>query len=184
MSRIGRKPVSVPKNVKVSIAGRTVTVEGPKGTLKMEHRPELGVVWDESEKSIAVTVDEDRIADDRQLRAYWGTTRSLINNMILGVTNGYEKKLEIVGVGWSGTIQGKNLSLKVGYANRIEVPIPQGLNVTVEKQTVTINGPDKQQVGHFAAKVRSKRKPEPYNGKGIKYSDEVIQRKQGKAFGK
>lgn len=184
MSRIGRKPVSVPSNVKVSVSGRTVTVEGPKGTLKMEHRPELSVNWDESEKSVSVTVEEERIAEDRALRAYWGTTRSLINNMIEGVTNGYEKKLEIVGVGWSGTIQGQNLSLKVGYANRIEVPIPQGLNVSVEKQLVTITGPDKQQVGHFAATVRSKRKPEPYNGKGIKYAGEVIQRKQGKAFGK
>lgn len=184
MSRIGRKPVSVPKNVKVSVSGRTVTVEGPKGTLKMEHRPELSVKWDESEKSVSVLVDEVKVADDRELRAYWGTTRSLINNMVEGVTKGYEKKLEIVGVGWSGTLQGKNLSLKVGYANRIEVPIPTGLNVTVEKQLVTISGADKQMVGHFAAKVRSKRKPEPYNGKGIKYSDEVIQRKQGKAFGK
>jgi large subunit ribosomal protein L6 len=184
MSRIGRKPVSVPKNVKVSIAGRTVTIEGPKGTLKMEHRPEVNVKWDESEKSISVGVDETRAADDRQLRAYWGTTRALISNMINGVTNGYEKKLEIVGVGWSGAVQGKNLSLKVGYANRIEVPIPTGVNVAVEKQLVTITGADKQAVGHFAAKVRSKRKPEPYNGKGIKYTDEVIQRKQGKAFGK
>jgi large subunit ribosomal protein L6 len=184
MSRIGRKPITVPKNVKVSISGRTVTVEGPKGTLKMEHRPDVQVAWEESEKSISVGVDEAMAADDRKLRAYWGTTRALISNMIEGVTNGYEKKLEIVGVGWSGTLQGQNLSLKVGYANRIEVPIPTGLKVTVEKQLVTINGADKQMVGHFAAKVRSKRKPEPYNGKGIKYSDEVIQRKQGKAFGK
>tara|TARA_R110000782_G_scaffold57258_11_gene119632 strand:- start:985 stop:1539 length:555 start_codon:yes stop_codon:yes gene_type:complete len=184
MSRIGRKPITVPKNVKVSISGRTVSIEGPKGSLKMEHRPDVAVAWDESEKAINVSVDEKKAADDRQLRAYWGTTRSLINNMIEGVTKGYEKKLEIVGVGWSGALQGKNLSLKVGYANRIEVPIPTGLTVAVDKQLVTISGPDKQQVGHFAAKVRSKRKPEPYNGKGIKYSDEVIMRKQGKAFGK
>lgn len=184
MSRIGRKSVSVPKNVKVGVSGRTVTVEGPKGTLKFEHRPELQVSFDESAKSISVSVDETKIADDRQLRAYWGTTRALINNMVEGVTKGYEKKLEIIGVGWSGTLQGQNLSLKVGFANRIEVPIPTGLKVTVEKQLVTITGPDKQQVGHFAATVRAKRKPEPYNGKGIKYSNEVIQRKQGKAFGK
>ena len=175
MSRIGRKSVAVPKNVKVGVSGRTVTVEGPKGTLKFEHRPELQVSFDESAKSISVSVDETKIADDRQLRAYWGTTRALINNMVEGVTKGYEKKLEIIGVGWSGTLQGQNLSLKVGFANRIEVPIPTGLKVTVEKQLVTITGPDKQQVGHFAATVRAKRKPEPYNGKGIKYSNEVIQ---------
>ncbi len=184
MSRIGRKSVAVPKNVKIGVSGRTVTVEGPKGTLTMEHRPELQVSFDDSAKTVTVTADEAKIADDRQLRAYWGTTRALINNMVEGVTKGYEKKLEIIGVGWSGTLQGQNLSLKVGYANRIEVPIPAGLKVTVDKQLVTITGPDKQQVGHFAATVRSKRKPEPYNGKGIKYSDEVIQRKQGKAFGK
>lgn len=184
MSRIGRKPVSVPKNVKVSVSGRTVSVEGPRGKLSMEHRPELSVSWDESEKSISIGVDEAKAADDRQLRAYWGTTRALVNNMIEGVTKGYEKKLEIVGVGWSGALQGQNLSLKVGYANRIEMPVPPGLSVAVEKQMITITGADKQQVGHFAAAVRAKRKPEPYNGKGIKYSDEVIQRKQGKAFGK
>lgn len=184
MSRIGRKSIAIPKNVKVAVSGRTVSIEGPKGSLKMEHRPDVSVVWDESEKEIRVSVDEQQIADDRQLRAYWGTTRALINNMVEGVTKGYEKKLEIVGVGWSGTLQGQNLSLKVGFANRIEVPIPTGLNVAVEKQLVTITGADKQQVSHFAAKVRAKRKPEPYNGKGIKYSDEVIQRKQGKAFGK
>ena len=184
MSRIGRKSVAVPKNVKVGVSGRTVTVEGPKGTLKFEHRPELQVSFDESAKSISVSVDETKIADDRQLRAYWGTTRALINNMVIGVTKGYEKKLEIVGVGWTGAVSGTNLSLKVGFANRIDVPIPTGLTVTTEKQLVTITGADKQMVGHFAALVRSKRKPEPYNGKGIKYQDEFIQRKQGKAFGK
>lgn len=184
MSRIGRKPIPVPKNIKVGVSGRTVTVEGPKGTLTLDHRPELQVAFDDGAKQISVLADESRIADDRQLRAYWGTTRALINNMIEGVTKGYEKKLEIIGVGWSGTMQGQTLSLKVGYANRIEVPVPKGLTVTVDKQLVTITGADKQQVGHFAASVRAKRKPEPYNGKGIKYQNEVIQRKQGKAFGK
>lgn len=184
MSRIGRKPVSVPKNVKVNVSGGTVSIEGPKGTLKMQPRPEVGVEYDDSAKAINVTVDQDRVVDDRALRAYWGTTRALLNNMVEGVTKGYERKLEIVGVGWTGAVQGKNLSLKIGFANRIEVPIPAGLNVAVDKQIVTITGADKQQVGHFAASVRAKRKPEPYNGKGIKYTDEVIQRKQGKAFGK
>lgn len=184
MSRIGRKPIEVPKNVKVGVSGRTISIEGPKGTLKMEHRPEVGVKWDDAAKKIHVTVDADKVADDRALRAYWGTTRALLDNMVEGVTKGYEKKLEVVGVGWTAALQGKNLSLKVGFANRIEVPIPQGLTVAVDKQLVTITGADKQQVGHFAATVRAKRKPEPYNGKGIKYLEEVIQRKQGKAFGK
>ncbi len=184
MSRIGRKPIEIPAKVKASVSGSTVTIEGPKGTLKMERRPEVSVSVDDSGKAINVSVDEAKAAEDRSIRAYWGTTRSLINNMIIGVTQGYEKKLEIVGVGWTGTVSGSNLSLKIGYANRIEVPIPTGLTVTADKQLLTITGADKQAVGHFAASVRAKRKPEPYNGKGIKYSDEVIQRKQGKAFGK
>lgn len=184
MSRIGRKPVEVPKNVKVAVSGRTVSVEGPKGTLTMEHRPEVQVRWDESEKKFHLGVDEGLAAENRAIGAYWGTTRALLGNMVEGVTKGYEKKLEVVGVGWSAAVQGKNLSLKIGFANRIEVAIPQGVSVSVEKQLITITGADKQQVGHFAATVRAKRKPEPYNGKGIKYSGEVIQRKQGKAFGK
>jgi len=184
MSRIGRKAIEVPKNVKVSVSGRTVTIEGPKGTLNFEHRPEVGVSFDEDAKAINVTMDADKVAQDRSLRAFWGTTRAILNNMVIGVTEGYQKKLEIVGVGWTGTIAGQNLSLKVGFANKIEVPIPTGLTVTTEKQLITVTGADKQMVGHFAATVRSKRKPEPYNGKGIKYQDEFIQRKQGKAFGK
>lgn len=184
MSRIGRKSIDLPKGVKVSLSGRTVKVEGPKGTLSFEHRPEVSVSVDEGASSVSVLVDEAKVAENRAVRAYWGTTRALINNMVIGVTKGYEKKLEIVGVGWTGAVSGTNLSLKVGFANRIDVPIPTGLTVTTEKQLVTITGADKQMVGHFAALVRSKRKPEPYNGKGIKYQDEFIQRKQGKAFGK
>ncbi len=184
MSRIGRKAVEVPAKVKVSVSGRTVTIEGPKGSLSFEHRPEVSVSFDEGAKAISVSVDEALIAEDRAVRAYWGTTRAILNNMVIGVTEGYEKKLEIVGVGWTGTVSGQSLSLKVGYANKIDVPIPTGLTVTTDKQLITVQGADKQMVGHFAATVRAKRKPEPYNGKGIKYLDEVIQRKQGKAFGK
>lgn len=183
MSRLGKKPISVPGNVKVNIADRTVSIEGPKGSLSFTHRPEIRVSHDDSDKVINVSCDEKLIAQDRANRAYWGTTRSLINNMIEGVTKGYEKKLEIVGVGWTGNVNGNKLALKVGYANIIEMPIPDGISVTMEKQNMTIIGADKQAVGHFAASVRAKRKPEPYNGKGIKYSDEVIQRKAGKAFG-
>jgi len=182
MSRIGKKAISVPSGVKISIDGQKVTVEGKKGTLSMDVRQGVRVAWDESEKSITVSVDEAK-AEDRQTRAQWGTTRALIQNMIVGVTEGYEKKLEIVGVGWGAEVQGQKLKVNVGYANPLFVNIPQGLTVTAEKQIVTIQGADKQAVGQMAAEVRSTRKPEPYNGKGVKYSDEVIKRKQGKQFG-
>lgn len=183
MSRLGKKPVQVPAGVKVNIAGQTISVEGPKGSLNFDFRSEVEVAHDEGGKVITVTVDEKLIEKSRANRAYWGTTRSIIDNMVVGVTEGYEKKLQIVGVGWTGTVSGNKLALKVGYANTIEMPIPAGLEVTAEKQLVTVKGADKQMVGHFAASVRAKRKPEPYNGKGIKYLDEVITRKQGKAFG-
>lgn len=182
MSRIGKKPVSVPSNVKVSLNGRKVHIEGPKGKLEWEHRPEVSVKWEESEKSLVVSVDPSRL-DERLVRALWGTTRAILRNMVEGVTKGYEKKLEVVGVGWTAALAGKDLKLNVGFANPVLVAIPAGLNVAVEKQFVTVTGPDRQVVGQFAAKVRSKRPPEPYNGKGVKYADEVIQRKQGKQFG-
>ena len=182
MSRIGKKPVEVPAKVKVSISGATVTIEGPKGTLSMEHRPEVSVTWDEGEKSITVSIDEKDM-NNKPVRAYWGTTRALISNMIQGVMEGYEKKLEVVGVGWTASVAGQKLALKVGYANTVEVAIPTGVNVSVDKQIVTVNGTDKQAVGQLAAEIRAVRKPEPYNGKGIKYTDEVIKKKQGKQFG-
>ena len=184
MSRIGKKPIEVHKDAKVSLSGRTISIEGPKGSLSYEFRPEVGVEHDADSKSITVSMDEKLIAKKRSNGAYWGTTRAIIANMIEGVTQGYEKKLEINGVGWTCNVQGQDLVLKVGYANLIKMPIPAGLNVSTEKQTITINGADKQAVGHFAASARLKRKPEPYNGKGIRYVGEVIQRKQGKAFGK
>ncbi len=182
MSRLGKMPISVPSGVTVSISGRRVSVQGKLGTLEMEHRPEVSVHWAEDEKSLSVSVVE-RWAGNRQARAYWGMTRALLNNMVRGVTEGYEKKLEVVGVGYTAQLAGNKLTLKVGYANAIDVPVPPGLDVSVEKQTITVKGTDKQAVGQFAAAVRAKRKPEPYNGKGIKYADEVVRRKQGKAFG-
>lgn len=182
MSRIGKKPVQVPKGVKVSLNGRKITVEGPKGKLEFEHRPEVSVKWDESEQSISVLVDESRL-ENRLVRALWGTTRAIIRNMVEGVTKGFEKKLEVVGVGWTAATTGKELKLNVGFADPVLVAIPAGLTVSVDKQFISIAGADRQAVGQFAAQVRSKRPPEPYNGKGIKYADEVIQRKQGKQFG-
>lgn len=182
MSRIGKKAVVVPAGVKVSINDRTVNIEGPKGKLSMSHRPEVKVVWADSEKAIRCTVAEG-VELPEEVSKYWGTTRALIANMIEGVTKGYEKNLEVVGVGWQAVVQGKKLKLQVGFGNAIMMDIPPGLVVTVEKQFVKVVGPDKQLVGQFASAMRSKRKPEPYNGKGIKYVEEIIKRKQGKQFG-
>jgi large subunit ribosomal protein L6 len=182
MSRIARKPVMIPSGVKVAVnaAARTVNLEGPKGKLSLKYRPEVGVKVDGS--TLEVTMDP-AIVDLGGNRAFWGTTRALIATGIEGVLKGYEKKLEIVGVGWGARVQGKKLVLTVGFANTLDVAIPDGLKVEVNQTMVTVSGPDKQAVGEFASRCRAKRKPEPYNGKGIKYVDEVIQRKQGKAFG-
>lgn len=182
MSRVGKQPIPVPSGVKVSVSGGKVTVEGPKGTLTMEHRPEVSVAWNEDEKSVVCTVDEQQMGE-REVRAYWGMTRSLIANMIQGVKDGYKKQLEVVGVGWGAQVQGQQLKLNVGYASPVFVNIPTGVTVTVEKQLINVEGADKQAVGQFAAETRSMRKPEPYNGKGIKYADEVVRRKEGKQFG-
>jgi large subunit ribosomal protein L6 len=182
MSRIGRKTITVPANVKVALKGQEVTVTGPKGTLSVSVHPEVKVAWNESEKSIKFTIDEGK-SDDRLARSLWGTNRALVQNAIVGVLTGYEKALEVVGVGWTAAVAGPKLKLVVGFANPIMVDIPKGLTVAVDKQIVRISGVDKQMVGQFAAKTRAVRKPEPYNGKGIKYTTETVKRKQGKQFG-
>lgn len=180
MSRIGKQPVPVPAGVNVSVKDRVVTIDKGPAKLSMTHRPEVNVAWDGSKREINCSIPDDA-RDDRLPRALWGTTRAILASMVKGVVEGYEKKLEVVGVGWNAQLAGKTLKLNVGYCNTVELPVPQGLTVAVEKQIISIKGADKQQVGEFAAKIRSKRKPEPYNGKGIKYTDEVIIRKQGKA---
>lgn len=178
MSRIGTLPIEILDGVKVNVEKRVVSVEGPLGKLQYEHRPEVEVQVGEDGKSIAVT----RQNNERASRAYHGLTRSLINNMVFGVKNGYEKKLEIVGVGYLASINGKQLQLRVGYANEIHKSIPDGLDVTCPDQThVVVKGPDKQQVGQFAAEVRAARKPEPYKGKGVRYDGEHVKIKPGKA---
>lgn len=182
MSRIGKQPVPVPSAVKVSIKDREVAIQGSLGTLKLTPPPDVNVVWDESEKALKVSIDPSD-ADNRQARASWGSTRAHLRNMIEGVTKGYEKTMEVVGVGYTATLAGKQLKLVVGFANPILMPVPDGLTVVVDKQFVRVKGADKQLVGQFTANMRAARKPEPYNGKGIKYSDEVIRRKQGKQFG-
>jgi len=181
MSRIGKKPVLIPDGVKVSIADRTVAVEGKLGKLQWEHRPEVSVVIDEENKQTVVT----RNRDTREGRALHGLTRALIQNMIVGVSEGYEKRLEIVGVGYVAAVQNNRLDLRVGLANELRKPIPPGLDVSCpDQQHVVIKGIDKQQVGQFAAEVRALRKPEPYKGKGIRYQGEPVRRKQGKAMAK
>ena len=181
MSRIGKKPVKVPANVKVSVADQTVNVEGPKGKLSWTFRPEVSVEFDAGEKEVRI----GRNSDERQARALHGLTRAMVKNMVEGVTKEYEKKLEIVGVGYLAAIQGKTLQLRVGFAHEVHKQIPAGLTVTCPDQThVLIKGIDKQLVGQFAAEVRSIRKPEPYKGKGIRYDGEVVRRKAGKAVTK
>ena len=179
MSRIGNKPIPVLDGVKVAVDGRKVNVEGPKGKLQFEHRREVAVKVDG--KQVVVS----RANDERQARAFHGLTRALLNNMILGVKNGYEKKLEIIGVGYQAAIKGKAISLRVGLANELVRPIPAGLTVTCPDAThIVIQGCDKQSVGQFAAELRSLRKPEPYKGKGVRYQGEYVKIKPGKAAAK
>ncbi len=181
MSRIGKKPVPVPEKVNVTIEDRVLVIEGPLGKLQYEFRPEISVVYDDESKSIVVT----RGSDERLARSLHGLTRALVRNMIEGVTRGYEKKLEIVGVGYIAAVQNGELQLRVGLANELHKPIPEGLTVTCPDQThVLVKGIDKQLVGQFAAEVRALRKPEPYKGKGIRYDGEAVRRKQGKVMAK
>ena len=176
MSRIGKKPVPLPAGVTVSVNGRDVTVEGKQGKLFLTHRPEVSVKVEGKE----VIVERD--GDSRTSKAMHGLTRSLIQNMVQGVNEGFKKELEINGVGWTANVQGQNVALNVGYADTRVVKIPTGVTVDAKGTKITISGADKQAVGQLAAVIRGQRPPEPYNGKGIKYADEVIIRKQGKAF--
>ncbi len=181
MSRIGKKPVPVPANVKVNIGTNAIEIEGPLGKLAWEHRPELVFKYDAAAKELTV----ERQGDGRLARSLHGLGRALANNMVVGVTKGYEKKLEVVGVGYLAAVQKNTLQLRVGFANEIQLPIPEGLTVTCPDQThIVIKGTDKQAVGQFAAEVRASRKPEPYKGKGVRYEGEVVRRKAGKAVSK
>jgi large subunit ribosomal protein L6 len=178
VSRIGKKPVGIVDGVKISVDNRVIRVEGPKGKLQWEHRPEVTVTVDEAAKLVTVT----RRDDERVSRALHGLTRALVENMIFGVKNGYEKRLEVVGVGYVTSVQGKKLKLRVGFANELVRDIPDDLDVTCPDQThIVIKGCDKQRVGEFAAQIRSLRKPEPYKGKGVRYQGEVVKLKPGKS---
>lgn len=177
MSRIGKQPVVIPAGVKVNVANGNVKVEGPKGKLELAYHPNMKVESDG--KVISVT----RPDDDRQNRALHGLTRALINNMVMGVSKGYEKKLKIEGVGYQAAQKGKAVELTVGFANRILHNPPEGVSVAVpDPTTIIVTGSDKQKVGQFAATIRASKKPEPYKGKGVRYESEVVRRKEGKSF--
>lgn len=181
MSRIGKKPVPVPTGVSVEIDGRLLKVKGPKGELTYEHRPEVRVTINGDRSAVLV----ERLQENRLARSVHGLTRALISNMIVGVTQGYEKRLEIQGVGYLAAVQGDTLQLRVGYANELQVPIPAGLKVACpDQQHIVVQGIDKQLVGNFAASVRAMRKPDPYKGKGIRYLGEHIRMKEGKVSAK
>lgn len=177
MSRIGKAPVVIPAGVKVSVANRLIKVDGPKGKLEFAHHPNMAVKVDGQQ----VTVE--RPGDDRLNRSLHGLTRALINNMVTGVSKGYEKKLKIEGVGYQAAVKGKGVELTVGFANRITHTPPDGITVAVpDPTTILVTGADKQKVGQFAAEIRASKKPEPYKGKGIRYENEVVRRKEGKSF--
>ncbi len=187
MSRIGKKPIALPGGVKVGIQGNNISITGPKGTLTFAHAQGVKVAHDASANQIAVTRD----SDTSQHRALHGTTRALLNNMVVGVSKGYEQRMEIYGTGYNCALQGQTLDLKVGYSHPIKVPVPKGVKVTVEVAAakgdetpakILIEGIDKQVVGQFARDVKDARLPEPYKGKGVRYAGEQIVRKAGKAF--
>ena len=176
MSKIGKQPVVIPEGVTVEIKDNLVKITGPKGELSQKIHPL--VLISQKEKEILVNVKDE---EDKSQRAFWGLFQKLISNMVKGVIEGYEKKLEIIGVGYKAGIQDKNLVLNVGFSHPVNFAVPEGIKIRVEKNIITISGIDKQLIGQVAAEIRSIRKPEPYKGKGIKYVDEVVRRKAGKA---
>jgi len=175
MSRIGKKAVSVPSGVTASVEGQTVKMKGPKGALQYVVPDDITVTMDKN--SIKVTPR----ADTKRARAMWGTSRTLVSNLIAGVTKGFETRLEITGVGYRAAVQGKNLQIALGYSHDVMFPIPEGITITTPRPVeIVVTGIDKQKVGQVAAEIRAFRPPEPYKGKGVKYAGEYIFRKEGK----
>ena len=175
MSRIGNKPITIPDGVEVSLNGNHITVKGPKGTLERVLPSEMEIKVEGAELTVC------RPNDLKRMKALHGLTRTLINNMVVGVTDGYQKKLEVNGVGYRAAKAGNVLTLSLGYSHPVEMTDPEGIETVLEGQNIIfVKGIDKEKVGQFAAEIRDKRRPEPYKGKGIKYADEVIRRKVGK----
>ena len=179
MSRLGKLPIEIPAGTQAKIENNFIIVKGPKGELKQELNNLVKVEVLENE--IKVSVKNEKVKKER---AFWGLYRSLINNMVEGVNGGFEKKLEVNGVGYRIALTGKKLTLNVGYSHPVDFELPEGITGAIEGNVITISGIDKQLVGEVAAKIRKIKKPEPYKGKGIKYIDEVIRRKEGKTAGK
>lgn len=180
MSRIGRKPVDIPAGVDVKVEGGSISVKGQNGELNWAFHPNMTVEYDDAARQVVVS----RPNDQRQNRALHGLTRSLINNMVIGVVTYFEKRLEIIGVGYNAIIENKVLNLSVGFANTVRLPIPEGVICeTTDPTHITVRSADKRAVGQFAANIRHVKPPEPYKGKGIRYLNEQIRRKAGKAFG-
>jgi large subunit ribosomal protein L6 len=176
MSRIGQAPIPIPQGVEVTVEGYHISVKGPKGTLELRAHPDINVRVDEG--NVLVT----RHSDDRDHRALHGLTRSLVANMVHGVTEGFSKVLEIQGVGYRAAAKGKNIELSVGYSHPVPIEAPEGITFTVESPTrIVVSGADKQAVGQIAADIRKHRPPDPYKGKGIRYEGEYVRRKAGKA---
>ena len=175
MSRVGKKPVAVPTGVTATVEGQTVKMKGPKGQLQFVVHDDVEVKFENGEVKVAPRVKTNRA------QAMYGTARAQVANLVAGVTKGFERKLEITGVGYRAALQGKNLQLALGYSHDVIYPVPEGITIAAPKPTeIVVTGIDKQKVGQVAAEIRAFRKPEPYKGKGVKYSDEYIFRKEGK----
>jgi len=178
MSRIGKQPIAIPQGVKVQVEGSVVRAEGPKGKLAQS-----------VPTGLSAAIEKDRLVitrndEDRRVRALHGLARALVANMVAGVKDGFERKLEIVGIGYRAQLQGRNIQLALGYSHPVIFPLPEGISAEIDKQvSITLRGADKALLGETAAKLRSLRKPDPYKGKGIKYADEVVRRKVGKKAG-
>ena len=175
MSRVGKKPVAIPSGVTASVEGQVVKVKGPKGALSLVLHGDVEAKVDKGEVKV------DPRNDGKRARSMWGTSRTLVNNLVTGVTKGFEKKLEITGVGYRAALQGKNLQIALGYSHDVIYPVPEGIAIATPKPTeIVVTGIDKQKVGQVAAEIRGFRPPEPYKGKGVRYSGEYIFRKEGK----
>jgi large subunit ribosomal protein L6 len=175
MSRVGKKPVSIPQGVTANVEGQTVKVKGPKGALQIVLHGDVKATMDKG------SIKVDPLNETKRARAMWGTYRALVANLMTGVTKGFEERLEINGVGYRAAVQGKNLQLALGYSHDVVYPIPEGITIAVPKPTeITVSGTDSQRVGQVAAEIRAYRPPEPYKGKGVKYANEFIFRKEGK----
>jgi len=175
MSRVGRKPVTIPSGVTAKVEGQAIAIKGSKGELRFTAPSEIAVSFANNQIKV------DPRAETKRARAMWGMTRAMVNNLLVGVTKGFEKKLEITGVGYKAAVQGRTLQLSLGYSHDVQFPIPEGIQIVAPKPTeITITGVDRQKVGQVAAEIRALRPPEPYKGKGVKYVDEFIFRKEGK----